>query len=158
MQSLTERVFPCFSHGCQWALPCSSLGWHLPKLEHAQERRAGEDLFPSLGGKQPTGEGSKESHQGAEMWGAGGSWRATMSRGHTRDARRDTQGLPCSAPAVCSWQQLHPPAQQRAASLSPPAGVSGQQPGHPSVWPASRGGGTSVGITTFRPIPSTPDV
>lgn len=81
-----------------------------------------------------------------------------MSRGHTGDARRATQGLPCSAPAICSWQQLHPPARQRAASPSPPAGVSGQQPGHPSAWPASMGGGTSVGTTTFRPIPSTPHV
>lgn len=73
------------------------------------------------------------------MWGAGGTWRATMSRAHTGDARRATQGLPCSAPAVCSWQQLHPPARQRAASPSPPAGVSGQQRGHPSAWPASVG-------------------
>lgn len=43
LQSLTERVFPCFSHGCQGALPCGSLGWH-HKLEQPQQRRAGGEI------------------------------------------------------------------------------------------------------------------
>lgn len=110
----------------------TSPNWSRPKREGA-----GGDLLPFLGRKQPTGE--EFTCKGAEMWGAGGTWRATTSRAHTGDARRATQGLPCSAPAVCSWQQLHPPARQRAASPSPPAGVSGQQRGHPSAWPASMG-------------------
>lgn len=63
----------------------------------------------------------------------------TMRRAHAGDAGRAARCSPCSAPAACSWQWPHPPARQRAASPSLPAGVSEQRLGHPSALPARAG-------------------
>lgn len=108
-----------------------------PDLEE-QLRWESSPLFGEKTGKaeepwKPLGFTSK----GYEMLGAGSTQRAMTSRAHNGDAGRAAQYLLCSAPAACFWQQLHPPAQWQAASPSLPAGVSGQQLGHPSVWPAS---------------------
>lgn len=53
------------------------LGWCLPGLDQAWERRSGRDLLPFLGRKQQTGEGPREplgfTSKGDEMKGMGGT-------------------------------------------------------------------------------------